>query len=154
MEPLTTSVAVVLGRYAVDKGIELGKELGPKALDAAKDMFTAVLNRLRRKPKGEVVADGFEENVEVYRKPLEHELDKEITADPVFTEELKALMAQFDTAAKQHSPDYKALLTGSGAIAQGPGAVAAGAGGIAIGGSVQGGVMATSKGLRGEEENQ
>ena len=35
MNPLTLSIVVILGKYALDKGLELGKEVGPQALDAA-----------------------------------------------------------------------------------------------------------------------
>ena len=62
MEPLTATIIVVLGKYALDKGLELGKEVGPKALETAKEMFTTVLDRLRKDPTGKVVADQYEKN--------------------------------------------------------------------------------------------
>ena len=143
MDPLTASIAIILGKYALDKGLELGKEVGPKALDTARDIFTAVLDRLRQNPKGEVVAEGFEEDPETYEKPVEKELDKEVEADAEFKAQLEALLARFEEQARAHAAAagraYQATVTGSGAVAQ-DGSAAAGAGGIAVGGKVSGSI--------------
>ena len=153
MDPLTASVVVVLGKYALDKGLELGKEVGPKALDTAKEMFSTVLDRLRKNPKGEVVAEGFEEDPGTYEKPVEKELEKEIEADPDFAAQLQALLDKYEEAAKEHAAAtgkvYQATLKGSGAIAQ-DGSVAAGAGGVAVGRDLRGGVR-ISKRSEGDE---
>ena len=45
MDPITTSIVMVLGKYALDKGGELAQEVGPQALEAAKEMFSLALNR-------------------------------------------------------------------------------------------------------------
>ena len=55
LDPLTASIVVILGKYALDKGLELGKEVGPQALDAAAKMFKLVLERIGKK-KPEVMA--------------------------------------------------------------------------------------------------
>ena len=136
MEPLTASIIVILGKYALDKGLELGKEVGPKALETAKEMSTAVLDRLCKTPKGEVLAEGFQEDPQVYQKPFEKELEQEIAADPGFAAQLQALMGKFEEAAKEYAATtgrtYTATVRGSGAIAQDSG-VAAGADGVAVG---------------------
>ena len=56
MDPLTMSVVVILGKYALDKGLELGREVGPQALQVAKEMLELVLNRIGKK-RPETAAD-------------------------------------------------------------------------------------------------
>jgi hypothetical protein len=164
MDPITVSVAVILGKYAMDKlgkyaidsGVELGKEIGPKALNTAKDMFGMVLDRLRGDPSRKVIADEFEKDPETYQKPLEKSLEAEVQADPAFAAQLQSLVSQYEEAAKEYAVEtgrtYQAIVTGSGAAAVGAGAVSAGAGGVAVGGSVQGGVSVG--GQKPEEEKQ
>jgi hypothetical protein len=150
MDPLTASVTIILGKYALDKGAELAKAVGPKALEAAKEMFTTTLGRLRRDPAGEVIADEFEKAPQVYQKPLEQKLAAALEADPAFAARLKELFSQYEQATKDHAAatgtTYEATLTGTGSIAQGEGASATTAteGGTAIG-SVGGDVNIGSK---------
>ena len=150
MDPLIQSVVTMLSTYALDKGAELVKDVGPKALDTAKKMFTLVVDRLRRKPDGEFVLRKFEENAVVYQKPLEEELAEELSADPDFADVLKTLLSQYEDAAREHvvamGTSNQAAVRGGGAVALGKGAVAAGAGGIAVGGDVHGGVVITGHG--------
>ena len=157
MQSFAASIVAILGKYALDKGLELDKEVGPKALDTAKEIFTTVLDRLRKNPKGEVLAEGFEEDPEVCQKPVEKELEKEVAADPDLAAQLQALMDKYEEAAKEYAGAtgriYQATLTGNRAIAQGPGAVAAGAGGVAVGGGVQGSIR-TSGPHPQEDEDQ
>jgi hypothetical protein len=154
MDPLTTSIVVILGKYALDKGVELGREAGPQALEAAKEMFALALERLRREPKGELIAGEFEKDPQTYQKPLEKALGAELQADPDFAAQLKALLARYEQAAQpsrristgggayvegdvhagtfigRDRVSHAAEVHGPGAIAQGPGAVAAGEGGV------------------------
>ena len=134
MDPITTSVVIIMGKYALDKGVELGKEVGPKALDTAKDMFKLVLERIGLK-KPETAAE-FPREPEVYQKPLEKALDAEMQADAKFARHLRVLLAQYEKTAQEYDTTrgntYKGTVIGSGALAQGTGAAAAGAGGIAI----------------------
>lgn len=152
MDPLTGSIVVVLGKYALnklgkyaaDKGAELSKEIGDKALGTAEKIFEMVLERLGREPKGQVITEEFKTDPETFQKPVEKALDAEIQSDPDFAAQLEALWEQYQKEAKEHAAAtgqvYKAEVKGSGAIAQGAGAVAAGAGGVAVGGSVGGGI--------------
>jgi len=142
MDPIVTPIAIILAKYALDKGGELAKEGGPAALEKAKEMLGVVLERVgRKKPE---TATGFPQDPETYRRPLERALDAEVSADEEFAACLKGLLAEYEQAAQAHAaamgPVYEAKLEGSGAIAQGPGAVAAGAGGVAVGGNFQGNV--------------
>lgn len=152
-------MVTILGKYAIDKGLgngaELAQEIGTKALDKAREMFTLVLDRLRRKPDGEFVSRKFEESPGDYEKPMQTEVSKELSADAEFAAQLKALMAEYEEALREHAAqageNYKATLKGEGAIAQGPGAVAAGAGGIAVGGDVHGDVTTGARGKDADE---
>jgi len=143
MDPIVTPIAIILGKYALDKGLELGKEVGPTALEKAKEMFGMVLERVGHK-KPETAAE-FPDDPEAYQKPLEKALDAELSTDQDFKAQLQALLAQFEEAATAHAAatgtTYEAKLEGSGAVAQGPGAVAAGAGGVAIGGDAHGPIL-------------
>lgn len=140
MDPITTSIVIILGKYALDKGVELGKEVGPTALEKAKEMFGIVLEHV--KGVAPRTAQKFPENPEGYKAPLTDILDEAVQADADLAAKLKALLEEYEAAAKEHAAAmgtrYQAILTGSGAIAQGPGATAAGASGVAVGGDVQG----------------
>jgi hypothetical protein len=104
MDPLTPSVVFVLGNYAFDQGATLAREVGPHAMVAAKEISTLALERLRRQPRGEVLADEFEAAPETYQKPVEKKLAETSQADPDFAAQLQKLMAQYETAAKEHPP--------------------------------------------------
>ena len=140
IDPLTASIVVILGKYALDKGVELGKEVGPKALETGKAIFELVLGRVKRvDPR---TAQKYPDNPDGYKAPLTDSVAELLKTDTDFAASLKALLADYEAAAKEHAAtagvSYQAALKGSGAIAQGTGAVAAGKGGIAVGGDVQG----------------
>ncbi len=144
MDPILTPIMIILGKYALDKGLELGQKVGPKALDTAKEMFAAALDYLRHKDAtGEVVANGFEESPAVYEKPVEQKLAESLQADPDFAARLKTMLEQYEQAAKEHAEatgsTYQALITNSTA-AIGAGAAAASGGSAAVGGNVEGGI--------------
>ena len=139
LDPITTGIIVVLGKYALDKGVELGKEVGPKALATAKEMFTATLERLRRNPKSAVIVDEYEADPETYEKPLQKKLDEAVKAEEAFKAQLEQLLKQYDEAAAIHAAatgtTYHAVLKGDGAIAQGDGATALGKQAVSVGGN-------------------
>jgi hypothetical protein len=147
MDPVVTSIVLILGKYALDKGVELGKEVGPKALETAREMFGLTLDHLRKNPKGEVIASEFEKDPDTYQKPMEKVLAETAQADPDFVAQLKDLLAKYEEAAREHTAamgtTYQATLKGSGAIAQGKGAVAAGKRGVAVGRDVTGSTIIT-----------
>lgn len=151
MEPLTATIIVILGKYALDKGLELGKEVGPKALETATEMFKIVLERIARK-KPETAAE-YPDHPETYEQPLASAVEAEVQADADFAAQLQALLAQYEEAAKEHAAAtgtvYKATVTGSGANAQDH-SVAAGAGGVAVGRDVHGGVHISGRKKEGE----
>jgi hypothetical protein len=146
MDPMLTPIVVILGKYALDKGGELAKEVGPKALETAKAMFQTVLERIGQK-KAETAAE-FPNDPETYQKPLEKALEAEAQADPDFAAQLKTLLAEYEEAAQAHAAatgkTYQATVKGSGAVAQDD-SVAAGKGGFAIKGDVHGGITVSHR---------
>ena len=133
MNPLTLSIVVILAKYALDKGLELGKEVGPQALETAAKMFKLVLDRIA-KTKPETAAE-YPDDPETYEKPLQQALDKE-WVDQAFAAKLSELLARYERAATLHAAStgtsYHAVARGDGVVAQGPGAAAAGKGGFAV----------------------
>ena len=154
MDALTASIVVILGKYALDKGVELGKEVGPRALETAREMFALALERIGRK-KPETAAE-FPEHPQAYEAPLEMALEEEVQADADFAEQLGSLLEQYEQQAQEHASaqgmTYAVTTTRDGAIAQGKGATALGAGAtqIQVGGDVSGGV--TTGGERPDDQ--
>ena len=138
MDPLTTAVVTILGKYAVDKGASLLKEAGQAAADAAGKLFQKVMERLKADPAEARNAERFEKNPEAYQAPIADAVDEKVKSDADFAAQLKALLAEYEKAAS-----VSITQTGSGAVATG-GSVAAGAGGIAVGGNVSGGIIVGS----------
>ena len=103
MDPVTASVAIILGKYALDKGVELGKEVGPSALATAKEIFVLAMEKLRGQPSGEVIADNFQSDPQTWEKPVEKELDSAVSGDEILKQTLAALVATFDTQAQAYA---------------------------------------------------
>ena len=139
-DPLTASVMIILGKYALDKGTILAKEVGPQAVVKAGELFKTVLDHLRGNPNSEVIADEYEADPGTYAKPMEKKLDEAIQADAGLKAQLEKLLTEYETEAKVYAPSYNASLRGSGAIAQGSGATAVGERGVNVGGNVTGNI--------------
>lgn len=141
MEPWITPIVIILGKYALDKGAELGKEVGPKALDTAREMFGMILERIgRTKPE---TAQEFPADPDTYRKPLEKALAEAAAADPAFADRLRALLAEYEGAAREHGAPaggVRVEVRDDGVAAVGDGAVAGGV--VAVGGDVTGSIVA------------
>lgn len=145
-DPITAGIIVVLSKYAIDQGAELIKEVGPTAAKKAGELLKTALVHLRGSAKGEVVADGFEEDPETYEKPLAKEMETAVQADPDFAAQLDKLWAEYQEAAQAYSggTSYQATVEGGGAVAQGEGATAVGERAVNIGGNVGGPVITGS----------
>ena len=153
--PLAASVVTVLGKYALDKGETLVKEVGPAAAAKAGDLLKNALGYLRRDPAKKVIADEYEQDPATYEKPVQKKLAEAADADPAFAAQLQALLAEFETAAQAHAAatgvTYKATVKGSGAIAQGPGAKAFGERAVdASGGTIHGSIITGSVKTKGD----
>ncbi len=155
IDPILTPLMIIMGKYAMDKGVELGKEVGPKALDTAKEIYSLTLAHLRQSPKTEVIVDEFEADPDTYQKPLEKKLTAALEAKPNFAAELKAMLAIYEEEAKVHqdSSDSSILadISGTGSVASGQGtAVTSTGSGISIG-TVKGDVNLGDRGSTGDE---
>jgi hypothetical protein len=143
IDPFTISIVTILGKYALDKGLELGKEVGPKALETAREMYTATLEHLRRNPKAEVIADEFEEDPEAAESLMQKKVDEALQADETLAKRLKTLLAEYDEKVQAYAAsgtNYTATVKGGGAVAQGAGATAVGERGVHITGNVSGNI--------------
>ena len=149
IDPITTSIMIVLGKYALDKGVELTKEVGPAAAQKAGELFQTTLGYLRRDPQKKVIADEFEKDPATYEKPVEKKLEEAVQADPDFASQLQGLLTQYQTAAEAHAvahgTTYTATVKGGGAVARGTGAKAAGERGVIVDGDVSGNIITGNK---------
>jgi hypothetical protein len=147
-DPVTASIMVILGRYALDMGTELAREVGPAAARKAGELFRTALDYLRRDPAGQVVAEEFKQDPATYEKPVERKLKEAVQADGHLATQLQELLAQYQEAVQAHAAAagtaYRGTVRGSGALAQGPGASAVGEGGVSVGGNVQGPIITGS----------
>jgi hypothetical protein len=104
MDPIVSAVVTVLGKYAIDKGVELTKEAGPKAAEAAGKLFQQVVARFRKNPADAQNLERFEQKPESYQAPVADALEMHLKTDPAFAAEIKRLLAQYQTAAPQNVP--------------------------------------------------
>jgi hypothetical protein len=97
MDPLTTTIMTVLGKYVIDKGAALAKEVGQAAAEAAGKLFTTVMAKL--KDTGDAKnAERYEKDSKGYEKPVADSVEEQIKADPDFARELQQLVEQFKQA--------------------------------------------------------
>jgi hypothetical protein len=121
VDSLATSVMILLGKYAVDKGVNLAKEVGPAAAQKAGDLFQAALDYLRRRPQSENIASEYEQDPETYEKPMEKKLFAAVQTDAAFSAQLKELLAAYEATALAYRASTTISSQGSGAISQGSG---------------------------------
>lgn len=134
MEPITSAIIVVLVKYALDKGVELAKTVGPHALDVAKEMFETVITRVEPE-----VAKNFPENPELYKLDVENKINEQLAIDPVFNSKLNKLFELYKNGAQTYQEEINK--TNSDRISNSKVSknnVNASGGGIAIGGNVFG----------------
>jgi hypothetical protein len=100
MDSVLSTIMMILGKYAPDRGDQLGREVGLKALNIATEIFTLILAQLRQTAKGDVLATGYEHDPLTYERAIELELSVALQADPDFAAKLKNLVAQYGQAAQ------------------------------------------------------
>ena len=98
MDPITMTIVTILGKYAIDKGIELAKEVGPKAVEAAGKLFQKVVERFSSSPADAENLRRFEKKPDGYQAPVADALEGHLK-DPAFAAEIKQLLAQYQAAA-------------------------------------------------------
>jgi hypothetical protein len=145
-DPLTASVMVILGKYAIDQGAALAKEVGPAAAEKARALAGKALAALRRQPRGEMVAEEYLEDPESTATLAEKKLAAALAENEALRAELKTLLADYEAAAGGSGPSYEAQVEGGGAIAQGEGAAAVGERGVNVQDSTTGGPIITGSG--------
>ena len=96
MDPLTTTITTILGKYAIDKGATLIKEAGQTAANVAAKLFEKVIHRLRADPTEAKNADRFEQNPDGYKAPIADAIDEQMKTDPNFAAEIKQLLEEFE----------------------------------------------------------
>ena len=114
MDPITTAVVAVLGKYAADAGKTLLQHAGKAVADAAGNLFGKVIGKLKDDPRFAWLAEPFSKNPAGYQAPVEAAVEAQVKADPNFAAELKELLAEFDQA--QKSAGVSIVNTGSGDI--------------------------------------
>lgn len=113
-------IVALLGQYASGQGAALSQAVGPTAQAAIGDLSTAVLDRLRQTPKGEIIAGEFVQEPAAYQKPLEKELAQALVADGAFAAQLKTLLKRYLEARQSKAgAGPRASLSGRGVITQG-----------------------------------
>lgn len=114
MDPLTTMIMTVLGKYAIDKGAGLVQEAGKAVADAAGKLFTRVIDRLKADPGEAKNAARYEKDPKTFEAPVAAAVDEQLKADPNFAAELKVLLESFDQA--QKAAGVSIVNTGSGDV--------------------------------------
>lgn len=145
MDPLTVSVVTIISKYAIDAGLTLAKEVGPPAKDTAEKLCTLVLQHLRHKLEGKAIADGFENNPDGYRAPVQDLVESAIQADALFKEQLNRLVNQFEAEKHNISANIQINIGDGGAVATGDKATTMGQGGVIVEGDVQGPIYTGSR---------
>ena len=98
MDPLTTTIMTVLGKYAIDKGVGLAMEVGQAAVDAAGKLFARVMAKLKADPGEAKNAERYEKDPKTFEAPVAAAVDDQVKADPNFAKELQQLIEQFKQA--------------------------------------------------------
>lgn len=147
LEPtaLATGIVVVLGKYAIDKGAKLLREAGPKAVEAAKQLYQSTLDHFQKinRPEELEKLETQPEDADA-QKRVQMRLEDAVRDDAALKERLEAFLTTFQKEAKAHAQAQNTSTTvtvGSGAAAMGDGSVAVGARGVNVGGNVSGGII-------------
>jgi hypothetical protein len=143
MEPITTAIITILGKYAIDKGATLIKEAGQAAAEVAAKLFDKVLNRLKADPAEAKNAERFEQNPEGYKAPLADAVDDKLKTDPAFAAELKKLLEEFEQA--RSAAGFSGAIATQGSVAAGAAGAAASSGGVAVAGDVHGSISVDNR---------
>lgn len=133
MDPLVFSIAAILGKFAITKGAELLTDVGPEAVNAAKDLWTSAVDRLKKEPSGQQVISEYTKAPHVFEKPIYQLLEKVLIGDTALREEMMRLVERYERGVAEYSGQVLSSSTqGSGASAQGQGTRAQSATGRSI----------------------
>ncbi|MBN1218747.1 MAG: hypothetical protein JXM69_07460 [Anaerolineae bacterium] len=96
---VSLAVQLLLAQVAAGEGTAIS---GPEASQAAEQVVQTSLAHLRQSPKGEWLANEFEQDPVTYQKPIEKELIALLAANSDLVAQLKALLAQYHQALQAH----------------------------------------------------
>lgn len=150
MDPITLIWTAVVSGAAAAAGKVAGKAIvdgynGLKGLVVgAAAKVGAAIESLEARPDSE-------SRQAVVKEELE---DAKIDQNKEILSQAEALLKLLEQHEQSGGENYRAVLKGSGAIAQGKGAKAVGAGGVMIGGSVKGKVNTSSASVESEDDDK
>jgi hypothetical protein len=128
---LITSTAIsILSHY----GPELTKMAGDAAVQAAKQIYSAIKQHFAQNDKGKQTLDLYEQDPKTFESALKSILQQQFEQNQAFTQQIQELIESFEKVAPSETVS-QIRLQGSGAIATN-GSVAAGQGGYASGGDM------------------
>lgn len=154
MDPVTASIFVILGKYALDKGAVLVKESGPVAKQVAGTLFDKVVGYFKEKDDTKVLAEGYEQKPSGYEESMKDQVADALKLDEAFKKELEALIAQFKEAEKKYQAN-STVLTASGdnnTMVAGDGNTVVGARGVFVKGDVSGNIITGDNNKINEQE--
>jgi hypothetical protein len=103
MPDLLVPIIAILGKYVIGKGANMVGDVGQEAVDTAKQLWDAVVGKLKKDPSGTFVVDDFENKPDVYKYSLKDKLEKLVAADEALRLELTALLNRYQKADERHS---------------------------------------------------
>lgn len=103
MDPVVAAIITIVGKYAVDKGAELAKEAGPKAVEIAGKLFNKISERFSKNPADAQNLEKFTEKPETYQAPVADALEEQLK-DEAFAKEVEQLLEQYRAAAPEGAP--------------------------------------------------
>ncbi len=136
IDALAVLVVEILGKYIVDEGATLVKEVGEFAAQAASQLAEFVMRRLKDDPTHARNAAHFEKNPDGYQIPMADAIAEKAESDPNFAAQLSTFLVEYKKAASQSafSPNVRSNVMAT------RGGVAVGEGGVAVAGDVKGGI--------------
>lgn len=150
LDPATiaTGISIILGKYAIDQGGNLLKEVGPKALETAKEMYQATLDYFRQK-KQEDELKKFEQNPEDPKAQgrFEGQVENAVQEDDELQAKLDQLLATYEKQAGDYIKEHGSITNinvKDGAVATGQNARAYGAGSVHVEGNAPGNIFTGS----------
>lgn len=137
IDALTMMVVDVLGKYVIDNGTMLVKEVGENAAQYATQLCELVLKRLNADPVDARNAERFKNDPEGYQVPMADAIAKKMESDPNFATQLSALLDEYKKITAVKNSAKTEIRSGTAAM---QGGIAAGEGGVAVSGNVTGGI--------------
>ena len=150
MDPLTLIWTAVVSGAAAAAGKVAGKAIVDgytglkKLIVGAANKAAAAIESLEARPDSENRQGTLKEELE----------DAAVEQNQQILAQAEALLKLLEQHEQGGGDNYRAVLKGSGAIAQGKGAKAVGAGGVMIGGNVQGKVTTRGASAESEDDNK